>query len=293
MSNNNLKIVYDLNDFDFINDSIDQIKLVTNSLNQLILDSIENQNIHFLSQDIAKLNNDFERIYNLLNIDNDNNAKCYYFGIITSMINIALDLDSKNQSVYNFKKTKKSYPLLLPVLTEIESNKVISGVELRKNLNLNSSQLSNFMRRIEKFNYIVIKKVGSINYYSLTENGKYALNNSSEYDKKRNSKKKTENILFVILDILTSHLKEDKPNTFSIIEDLYQQNINVNNVSLLKEKIESTICARDYYYREKIKYYIDNENYKYKYYNYLNYFTDLETYNDKEPIKQITECNYV
>lgn len=292
MSDNNLKIVYDLNDFDFINDSIDQIKLVTNSLNQLILDSIENQNIHFISQDIAKLNNEFERIYNFLNIDDDNNSKCYYFGIITSMINIVLDLDSKNQNVCNLKKIKKSYPLLLPVLTEIESNKVISGVELRKNLNLNSSQLSNFMKRIEKFNYIVIKKVGSINYYSLTENGKYALNNASESDKKRNSKKKTENILFVILDILTSHLKEDKPNTFSIIDDLYQQNIDVNNVSLLKEKIESTICARDYYYREKIKYYIDNGNYKHKYYNYSNYFTDLETYNYKEPIKQI-ECNYV
>lgn len=291
MNDNNLKIAYNLNDFDFIDNSIEQIKLVTNSLNQLLLDSIENQNIHFISQDIEILNKDFERIYNILNIDNDNNSKCYYFGILTSMINIVLNLDSKNQSVHNFEKNKKSYPLLLPVLTEIESNKVISGVELRKNLNINSSQLSNFMKRIEKFNYVTINKVGSINYYSLTESGKYALNNVNKHDKKRKLKKKTENILFVILDILTQHLKEDIPNTFSIIDDLYQQNIEVNNLSLLKEKVESTICARDYYYREKIKDYINSENHTYKDFKYPIFSVELKTYDDNEIIKPI-EYNY-
>lgn len=194
-------------------------------------------------QSIAK---SFEKISNKLKISEDQNGKCYMFGKIVSLYELVYIICNEQQEIDNFKYLVKSYPLLLPVLEEIDKHGTISGVQLKATLsNKSSSSFSNFLRRISKYELINARKYGNTNYYSLSARGKEILD-SNQQEAETTEDQIPINYLYYILNGIAKELAKTKPNKLSILNP---QVLALKEKMLLKFEIDKIFSARDIYFR--------------------------------------------
>lgn len=163
-----------VNDFKELNTK--KIECESNYLYKLALASILTNKIENAENVFKSIEDDLEKMENYLELGNAYNSACYHFGRISSITNLVLDLSREKSEARSLNNITKSYPLLLPTLKIIKKYNTISGVKLQREMNFKtSSGLSNFLRRIKKYNLVNVTKLGRTNYISLTNKGKKLL----------------------------------------------------------------------------------------------------------------------
>lgn len=220
-----------------------------------VKDAISQNNISSVSSELKKITELYERVGNILNIQDLKNEKCYLFGFIMALALLGEELADAEVEKDHVTELLSSYSRLLPILEIIASKDTISGVDLKKATGLKSNNLSNFMRRVKKFELISINKVGNTNYYSLTKKGQRFL--AISYQTNQNSLTQNiekEALICKVLDEISSQLLLNKPSAVPVMIAINSNGImHIHGETLLKHKIESTFYSRDNYFRKKLE----------------------------------------
>lgn len=230
-----------------VND-IHLIESVSETVLELANAAIMNNKTSQFLYDFLAIADSFEKTSNILLLNEMHNKKCFLFGKIVSLYELISTIHKEKQDCDSFNHLIHSYPLLLPILHEINKRGTISGVQLKKALSMHSSSgLSNFLQRIKKYDLISVRKIGNINYYSLTARGKEALNSSKQIDANNANNGNTISVdnLYRLLAELSIELGKIKPNKLSILETQYS--LTIKEKQLLKREIDKVFIARDMY----------------------------------------------
>ena len=234
---------------DFQKHNINNIEVFYDSLNQIVLSSIINHNVETIESSLELITNNYEKIHNILSLNDTQNAICYYYGRISSITDLALDIIKEKTTSKLLDNVLNSYSLLLPALKVIEKYGTVSGANLKKELALKSnSNLSNFIKRINKYNLIEVNKIGTSNYYTLSLLGKRILNNSYSNcpDEEIETKIGFKDLLY-LLNGINVEIGEPNANALAIFNDYINFELNINEKRLLKHKLDSIIYTRDNY----------------------------------------------
>lgn len=246
-------IALNIEDFKEIN--LENVEVLNNKLYSLVFDAVLCNSMDSLESDLKKISSYFERINNLLSLENKNNKVCYFYGSISAITNLILDIINDHNLTSMLDNISKSYTLLLPALRIIKEYTFISASDLKKKMNMKSiSNLSNFLKRIDKYKLVVKRKIGTTNYISLTYKGERFL----AQNRKAMSIVSDETVismaqLYSLLDNISDELYNANPSTVKVICDDSLQEIEIREKSLLKRKIDKIFYARDGYMRSKFK----------------------------------------
>nr|WP_316621228.1 MarR family winged helix-turn-helix transcriptional regulator [uncultured Ruminococcus sp.] len=235
-----------------VNANLNYIEAVFNGLYKYAEDAIANNRVNEVVEDFRKISNEFERIRNSLNFDDDLNRKSYFFGKITSLSSLVIDLSNALDTAASYESLFKDYPILRPVLKEISKESEISGAKLRKQLGLSASSLTNFMRRIDNYNLIIVHKVGRSNYYSLSPKGKKALAMPDNINHQSNSEKLTTKYMIMMLDSIADEMRNDQPNTISVLIQSSLYELDISDKNILKNKVDAVFRSRDAHVKNKL-----------------------------------------
>lgn len=247
------KLLPSYNIMEYIGDDCKAIESFSQVLYDAIKEAIDNNAIQSLLEGLTSITDRFERVSNILNIEDVNNSKCFQFGYITALSSLGSDLAQTNNEDLQMFDLLNSYSLLLPTLEVIAKYDTISGVELKKETGHKSSSLSNFMRRIEPHKLIDVTKVGTINYYSLTSKGRRLLSQHHlKKPKEINEAQVPEKLVLLILDELATQISKDKPSSIPILRKVNSNVPDFNEKKLLRYKIEKVFLSRDSYMRKSL-----------------------------------------
>lgn len=241
---------------DFRNQNVENIETLYDNLYKTILHSLENATVNSLKNSLESITNNYEKVSNLLDVESNEHIMCFYYGCISSITNLTIDIIHDNTLSESLEQLAKNYALLLPVLTAIQEKHTISGSDLQKSLRMkSSSNLSNFLHRIRKYDLIRVQKIGTSNYLSLTLKGERLLAEN------RNKKMTSEKDAFyfsleemcMILEGISEALKETNPSTIRTLHRFFSARLNGRDRQVLKQKLDQIFCSRDEYFRAKLK----------------------------------------
>ena len=244
------KLLPSYNITDYVSEDSKGIETFSQSLYAVIKETIANNAVQTLLEGLTSIADRYERVSNMLNVQDENNSKCFYFGYITALSSLGIDLAQSNTEDSQMQDLLSSYPLLLPMLEIIAKYDTISGVNLKKETGQKSSGISNFMHRIEPYELIDVSKVGTINYYSLTSKGRRLLGQyHQKFQEPSIEAQVPEKLIMLILDELATQIAKDKPSSIPVLRKVNSSVPSFNEKKLLKYKIETVFLSRDSYMR--------------------------------------------
>lgn len=244
--------ILDVNDFKDGNSK--NVEIISDTIYKLALDSILCNKTQTLKSTFKALSKNFEKIGIHLKLKNKINLTCFYFGAISSITNLVLDIADDQVSKEELVNIAESYSLLMPALKHIKEHNIISGIDLRKKLDLHSSSsLSNFLKRIEKYELVNVQKIGTVNYISLSPRGEKLLSESNNKKSVSNETEISISEFYFSLDGLATELLNDNPSSIEFIHNFSPKKMNTGEKRLLKQKIDNIFEMRDKYIRSKFK----------------------------------------
>lgn len=241
---------------DFVDYDVKSIEIFSESLAKIILDSIINKSTESIHTSIEPLTHSYEKIFNALNLNDAKNLVCYYFGRISSLTDLSLDLSDYETANIVLKNISKNYSLLLPALMVIDKHGTVSGAKLKKELKFKSdSNLSNFIKRIKKYNLIEVNKIGTSNFYTLSLLGKRLLDNQCKKTSSSNDRESSISLreLLYFLNGILEEIEEEKPNTLNIIHNYVKFPVTISEKRLIKQKLDSIFYLRNKYISDLIQ----------------------------------------
>ncbi len=245
------KLLLSYNIMEYAAEDCKAIEAFSQSLYDIVKEALRNKLINTLLDDLTCIAERYERVSNILDIHNENNSKCFYFGYITALSSLGVDLAQSDTEDFQMQDLLSSYPLLLPTLEIISRYDTISGVSLKKETGQKSSSISNFMHRIEPYELIDVSKVGTINYYSLTRKGRRLLSQyHQKFQEPSNEPKVPEELVLLILDELATQIAKDKPSSIPVLRRVNSSVPDFGEKKLLKYKIDTVFLRRDLYMRK-------------------------------------------
>ena len=245
------KLLPSYNITEYVAEDCKAIETFSQSLYAVIREALANNAVQTLLEGLTSITDRYERVSNILNIQDVNNSKCFHFGYITALSSLGIDLAQSNTEDSQMQDLLSSYPLFLPTLEIIAKYDTISGVNLKKETGQKSSSISNFMHRIEPYELIDVSKVGTINYYSLTSKGRRLLGQyHQKFQEPSTEAPVPEKLILLILDELATQIAKDKPSAIPILRKVNSSVSSFNEKKLLKYKIETVFLSRDSYMRK-------------------------------------------
>lgn len=245
------KLLPSYNIMEYVAEDSKSIETFSQSLYAVIREALTNNAVQTLLDGLTSITDRYERVSNILNIQEVNNSKCFHFGYITALSSLGIDLAQSNTEDSQMQDLLSSYPLLLPTLEIIAKYDTISGVNLKKETGQKSSSISNFMHRIEPYELIDVSKVGTINYYSLTSKGRRLLGQYHQrFQEPSNEAQVPEKLILLILDELATQIAKDKPSAIPVLRKVNSSVSGFSEKKLLKYKIETVFLSRDSYMRK-------------------------------------------
>ena len=245
------KLLPSYNIMEYVAEDCKAIETFSQSLYDIVKEALANNAIQTLLDGLTSITDRYERVSNILNIQDINNSKCFHFGYITALSSLGVDLAQSDTEDSQMQDLLSSYPLLLPTLEIISRYDTISGVSLKKETGQKSSSISNFMHRIEPYELIDVSKVGTINYYSLTRKGRRLLSQyHQKFQEPSNEPKVPEKLVLLVLDELATQIAKDKPSSIPILRRVNSSVPDFSDMKLLKYKIETVFLRRDSYMRK-------------------------------------------
>lgn len=239
---------------DFITSNLESIEVMSENILSTITDSIISSNIKSLEESLKGISKNSEKIFNILDLEEEQNKICFCWGRISAATDIALDLINEDKNSDVFENLIKSYSLLVPALKIIKKYNTVPGIVLQKEMNLkSSSNLSNFLNRIKKYELISIHKIGTCNYLSLTVKGEQLLTHSQNEGKCIESTTPEINDLYKFLDQLTGEMVKPVPNSIRVLSNIDNFDVGIREKRLLKKKIDQLFIKRDEYFKTIFK----------------------------------------
>ncbi|WP_370752141.1 hypothetical protein [Ruminococcus sp.] len=244
---------YDIND-----ENIENIELMFNNIYKISKEAIENKNIDTIYDTLNELSRSFEKIENLLEIENPINKRIYYFGMISAITNFTAEINEDENKNKEAIKLFDNYKFLYSFLSQIDNLYNPTGNQLKEVLNLKSTYtVTNYYKKIEDYELVYVQRFGNIKYYTLTPKGKkyLFLYNSNKLKEQVTSAyieqliEKYENTIVSVLDKLVKQVKEEEPNSLEVLSAFYENNIFIKNINIIKLKIHSIFSSREEYMR--------------------------------------------
>ena len=231
-------------------ENIKQIETFSNTLYDTIKEAINNKISYTLLSDLEKIEDVYERVEKTLEIEDAINKRRFYFGYISALTSLALDIGQVENENNKYRDLIRSYKLLLPVLATIAKYDTVSGTRLKQETGQKDSGFSNFVRRIEPYGLIEVDKLGTVNYYSLTRKGRKLLEQSKKgCTETTENENRLENSLLFALEELKKQMGKEKPSAIPVLRQLSS---SCSNKRMLKLKIETIFLSRDYFVRKKM-----------------------------------------
>lgn len=247
------KLLPSYNMMEYVAEDCKEIKAFSQSLYDIVKEALTNNALQILLDELKSITCRYERISNILNIQEANNSKCFYFGYITALSSLGVDLAQSNTEDTKLQDLLGSYPLLLPTLEIIYRYDTISGVSLKKETGQTSSGISNFMHRIEPYELIDVSKIGTINYYSLTGKGRRLLSQYHQrFEEPSSEPKVPEKLVLLVLDEIAAQITKDRPSSVPVLRKVNNSVPDFCEKKLLKCKIENVFLRRDAYMRKLV-----------------------------------------
>lgn len=224
--------------------------LNVDNLMNLATEVINNNITNNVKEDMQEILSSYEFISQILNLDEDKNAqKAYNYGMIYSIAALLIKLANDSSEKEQINDILHRYKYLNQILEFVNNNGLVTGPEIVKHLNMNSrSSLTNFMNRIKDINLFTIRKIGNVNYYSLSLKGeKYV--QYLESHKEHNALSFENNIykyFILLLDNLSKELKKEQPEAYNVINEtnLKMDGSVAYSSRLVEKKIKKIISSR-------------------------------------------------
>lgn len=230
---------------EYLSDDSNALATFTQSFYDVMKEAIENKSVYALNELLTSINDRHERVSNLLNTEDVANRKLYYFGYISALSTLGRDINRVNAEELQLEKLINSYPLLLPVLTVINQYDTVSGMKLKEELQQKSSNISNFMHRIKPYKLIETNKMGTVNYYSLTNKGKRLLNQVAQRDVEfATNKADAEKLIILVLEDIATQLNSETPSAVPVLRRIADNLPEIKEKQLLKYKLETVFLSR-------------------------------------------------
>jgi len=233
----------------FFSNNPEMLETYTQQFYDTVLEAFLNNDISQLTAEVEDISESYERISNLLEIDNNELLKkAYSFGMLTSLSDLALDIANYKTDESVSRNLINSYKLLMPTLKLLAEKGAVSGKTLQKELNLSSSScLTNFISRITKYNLIGTTKIGNSNIYSLTSKGEEVLISCEDVGNKTGY---SADFAIQLLTDIAKEMTTENPNITELVLKIIKNNSNsYNNKRVLRMKLNSVFCARDEFVR--------------------------------------------
>lgn len=239
---------------DFQNKNNANVEAVSDSVYKLALDSLTSDKMETIEKSFKALEENFEVISNAIDLGSSIDSEmCYNFGRIVAATELVLDLINFKDLSCSLEQISKNYPLLLPALEAIKEQNTISGSELQKKLGLKaSSNLSNFLKRIDKYELVHVKKIGTTNYLSLTRKGEQLLSKNKRKALNSNEEHVPLQHVYTLLDEMSDEIGKLNPNTIRVLHS-FSADISNQEKRLLKHKIDMIFQASVKFKLTKIK----------------------------------------
>ncbi len=255
-----------LNLDNFTNGNEDNIEVISETIRKIVVDSIVKGNVRDLESSLKNITKSYEKITNQLNLDEKQKLLCYYFGRISATTDSAFEVIDENKNFDDFENLINSYTLLLPALETIKRYNTVPGVILQKELKMkSSSNLSNFLNRIKKYNLVSVHKIGTNNYFSLTIKGEQLLIYSQRESLNEKPREAIRGI-FTILDKISEEMCKPAPSSIKIIHSISDCNIDIRETRMLKQRIDRVFTNRDDFFKTIFKNSELNRNKNFLYY---------------------------
>lgn len=148
--------------------------------------------------------------------DTINKYVILYYGEVRSIIELLYEMDEKIDENELLNLLEDKYKYLNQCINIVGKYSKISGVDLQKSLHMkNSSNLSNFMKRIEPYKIFNVQKVGNTKYYSLSPMGKRSFRESISSSEA--TKNYSEKFVISLLNNIGESLENDDRNVYNVL----------------------------------------------------------------------------
>lgn len=193
---------------DRINELSDVFDGLYQEIYQMLLESLRNGLAGKAKQEISDFYDQedwlAERL-GLSDLGDSLGAARYYFGQIKAVADLLSDAAGWEDETREALELSKRFKYLPKCLEVIGRQEMVSGQELKHELNMKDSGFSNFVRRVEEYHLFYIQKSGTSNYYSLTPRGRRCLLQNAEGRKDQSTC--TLSFLVSLLDHLAAELE--------------------------------------------------------------------------------------
>lgn len=193
---------------DRINELSDVFDGLYQEIYQMLLESLRNGLAGKAKQEISDFYDQedwlAERL-GLSDLGDSLGAARYYFGQIKAVADLLSDAAGWEDETREALELTKRFKYLPKCLEVIGRQEMVSGQELKHELNMKDSGFSNFVRRVEEYHLFYIQKSGTSNYYSLTPRGRRCLLQNAEGRKDQSTC--TLSFLVSLLDHLAAELE--------------------------------------------------------------------------------------
>lgn len=202
------QLISELTDILAAPDRINELSDVCDELYQMVLESLRNGLAGEAKREISDFYDQEDWLAERLGLSDPGDplgVARYYFGQIKAVADLlsdAADWEDETREALELSKRFKYLPKCLEVIGRHE---MVSGQELKHELNIKDSGFSNFVRRVEEYHLFYIQKSGTSNYYSLTPRGRRCLLQNAEGRKDRSTC--TLSFLVSLLDHLAAELE--------------------------------------------------------------------------------------
>lgn len=189
-------------------DRINELSDVCDELYQMVLESLQNGLAGVAKREISDFYDQedwlAERL-GLSDLGDPQGVARYYFGQIKAVADLLRDAADWEDEKREALELSKRFKYLPECLEMIGRHEMVSGQELKRELDIKDSSFSNFVRRVEAYHLFYIQKSGTSNYYSLTPRGRRCLLQNAEGRKDRGTC--TLSFLVSLLDRLAAELE--------------------------------------------------------------------------------------
>ena len=153
-------------------DTSDGLEKITGNIMDILIDAIKNQMIDEFYKQIDHIDGIMEALGNYLDFEGDvEKEKIYYFASLETMIFIAESLHQNEANKIDINEIS-SYKHIREILKNLYENGPLPQCNLAERVGIEHHNLSNTMRRAEKFQLWNSRKKGNYSYYQLTKKGK-------------------------------------------------------------------------------------------------------------------------
>lgn len=224
--------------------SIENIEAIANGIMNETKRAILSNSFESILSELKKLQAQFERIRNKLDLDNDTNRSIYYFGKIASATQLVMDVSKTVERAASFERISHNYPKFTPILLTIADHSVISGKDLRRELKISSGALSNFMKRIDSYHLITVEKVGRENVYSLTIEGRKVVSQAHCLKKATSEAMLPISEVTKMLSAVAIEISTDVPNAACVLASSISANISPEAKKRIRTGIDEVFLAK-------------------------------------------------